>query len=363
MGPRKNSQVEVVRTLDEGQWREFIERHPQGNIFHTPEMFRVFECARYHRPELWAVVDCDGKPQALFTPVQLTLRNGVLSRLATRVVAYGSVLCEPGVKGEKALEGLLSAYRQTIASHVLFVELRNICDLRALEPVLETCGFSHEEHLDYLIDLNRSPDELLQSIGHRTRKNIRQGLKRGDLRVREVTDKRDIARCYTLIDKSYTAAGVPLADPSLFDAAFDVLYPRGMCKFWLASVNGTDVAASVELPYKDVIYGWYGGVDRRFSKYLPGELLMWHILTWGIENGYRVYDFGGAGKPGEKYGVRDFKAKFGGRLVAYGRNRFVPGPLRFKLFAASYDLYRRAAAFGGHLQEDLALRSSERGER
>lgn len=362
MDPRKHSQVEVVRTLNEGQWREFVERHSQGNIFHTPEMFRVFECARHHRPELWAAVDCDGKPQALFTPVQLTLRNAVLSRFVTRAVAYGGVLCEPGVRGEKALQELLSAYRQTIASHVLFAELRNLCDLSALEPVLEACKFTHEEHLDYLIDLNRSPAELLQSLGSRTRKNIRQGLKRGDLHVREVTDKQDIARCYTLIEKSYTAAGVPLADQSLFDAAFDVLYPRRMCKFWLASVNGTDVATSVELPYKDVIYGWYGGLDRRFSKYLPGELLMWHILSWGIENGYRVYDFGGAGKPGEKYGVRDFKAKFGGQLVAYGRNRFVPEPLRLKLFGASYDVYRKAVAFRGHMR-GLASRSWERGER
>ena len=31
----------------------------------------------------------------------------------------------------------------------------------------------------------------------------------------------------------------------------------------------------------------------------------------------------GAGKPNEKYGVRDFKAEFGGELVEYGRNLFI----------------------------------------
>ncbi len=356
MGHRtKQPEVEVVRTLSERQWREFVDRHPQGNIFHTPEMFQVFDRARQHRPELWAVVGYDGRPQALFTPVQVALRHRFLSRLTTRSIAYGSVLCEPGAKGEQALRELLSTYRQAMEWHLLFVELRNLCDLRALEPVLEGCGFVPEEHLDYLIDLNRSPEELLQSIGPRTRKKIRQGLRKGGLCVREVTEKKDVARCYGLIQQSYTAAGVPLADQSLFDAAFDILYPRGMCKFWLAGVNGTDVAASVELPYKDVIYGWYGGVDRRFSEYMPGELLMWHILTWGIENGYRVYDFGGAGKPGEKYGVRDFKAKFGGRLVAYGRHRFVSKPLRWKLFETGYGLYRRAAALQGRWRSPIEI--------
>lgn len=338
----EHPEIGVVRTLDETQWREFVDGHPHGNIFHTPEMFRVFERARSHRPELWAAVDGDGKLQALFTPVRLTLPNRLLSSFTARAVAYGSVLCEPGQVGENALRQILSVYQPAIERDILFVELRNLCDLRPLEPVLQSCGFLHEDHLDFLIDLKRTPEELLKSIGPRTRKKIRHRLKKADLCAHEVTEKKDVARCYRLIQQSYSAAGVPLVDQSLFDAAFDILCPRGMCKFWLASANGTDIAASVELLYKDVIYGWYGGVDRRFHQYLPGELLMWRILTWGIENGYRVYDFGGAGKPGEKYGVRDFKAKFGGTLVAYGRNRFVPSPLRWKMLETGYDLYRSA---------------------
>jgi len=33
----------------------------------------------------------------------------------------------------------------------------------------------------------------------------------------------------------------------------------------------------------------------------------------GVGNGYRLYDFG-TGRPDVEYGVRDFKAKFGGEL-------------------------------------------------
>ena len=42
-------------------------------------------------------------------------------------------------------------------------------------------------------------------------------------------------------------------------------------------------------------------------------------MEWGLNNGYSVLDFGGAGKPNEKYGVRDYKMKFGGELVNFGR--------------------------------------------
>ena len=54
-----------------------------------------------------------------------------------------------------------------------------------------------------------------------------------------------------------------------------------------------------------------------------------------------VYDFGGAGKPDEEYGVRDFKAKFGGNLVNFGRNVFVHNPMLLKLSRHGYEVYRR----------------------
>ena len=67
-----------------------------------------------------------------------------------------------------------------------------------------------------------------------------------------------------------------------------MLHPKSMVKFWLARVGDAYVAASVELLYKDVMYGWYGGVDRAYAGHNSGELLMWHILKWGVENNYKM---------------------------------------------------------------------------
>jgi serine/alanine adding enzyme len=67
---------------------------------------------------------------------------------------------------------------------------------------------------------------------------------------------------------------------------------------------------------------------------------MWDVIKWGAGNGYGVLDFGGAGKPGEIYGVRDFKAKFNGRRVNYGRNTHVHAPLRMKVSETAYQVAR-----------------------
>ncbi|MBN1453551.1 MAG: GNAT family N-acetyltransferase [Anaerolineales bacterium] len=331
--------IEIAHSLPEETWGQFVQENPMGNIFHTPEMFMVMQRTQGYKPNLWAAVDHMGRVFALLLPVQVTL-NQRLRYLTSRAIAYGSVLYNPCPQGQQALALLLQAYRRQADKTLLFTELRNLANLELIQPVLQDHGFLFEAHLNYLVDLKRSLDDVLQGIGSRTRKNIRRGLKRQTVSVEEVKDRGKLSVCYELLNQTYTAAHVPLAHPSLFEAAFDLLSPIGMVRFTLAYVEQTPVATSVDLVYKDVIYGWYGGTNRDYSAYMPTEMVTWDILRWGVENGYRVYDFGGAGKPDEESGVRDFKAKFGGELVNYGRNTLVHAPMRLAISQTAYELAR-----------------------
>lgn len=181
----------------------------------------------------------------------------------------------------------------------------------------------------------------MQGIGRRTRKKIRQALRKREVIIEEARTVGERDACYALLRQSYRMARVPLADRTLFEAAHQVLDPRGMIRFSLARRGEIAIGASVELLYREVIYGWYGGMDRAFGAYLPSELLTWQMLEWGATRGYGWYDFGGAGKPHEAYGVREFKAKFGGELVNYGRNTCVHAPLLLQVSEAAYALARR----------------------
>ena len=333
--------IRIVRDLPEGEWQRFADECPTGNIFHTPEMFHVFAKARGYEPTLWVAIDNHERPLALLLPVQVTLMDGLLRRFTTRAIAYGGVLCAPGSEGKAALDMLLRVYTREARGEGLFTELRNLSDLGDSKPVLDGNGFTYQDHLNYLIDLNRPSEAILQGIGRRTRKNLRRALRRGEVIIEEVNQREQVTLCYELLRRTYAQAKVPLADRSLFEATFDTLYPKGMVKFLLARVSDTYAAGSVELVYKDTIYGWYGGMDRTYSSYIPNELLLWYIFQWGAENGYRVYDFGGAGKPDEEYGVRDFKAKFGGDLVCYGRHTYVHSPALLRLGKWAYETWRR----------------------
>jgi serine/alanine adding enzyme len=333
--------MNIVNTLEMNLWRDFIDRHPQGNIFQTPEMFQVFSRTKGYQPKLQAAVAEDGQVLALMVPVFVTLKDGLFRSLTTRSIAYGSVLCAPGVAGHEALTALLRAYNHKVGREALFTELRHQADQSIYQPVFAQCGFTYQDHLNYLIDLNCSTDELFNRIGPRTRKHIRRELNRGQVLVEQLNTAEQIGVWYEVIKKTYLAAQVPIADISLFTAAFEILHPRNMIKFWLVRIGEDYAASSVELVYKDVVYGWYGGVDRAFSKFTPSEVLTWQILKWGAENGYRIYDFGGAGNPDQKYGVRDFKSKFGGNLVCFGRSTRIPHQSIYYLSKVGYGLLRR----------------------
>ncbi len=332
--------VNIVRTLPEEAWRAFVAANPTGNVFHTPEMFQVFERAAGYRPRLWAAVDADGRPGALLLPVEIAVLGGPLRGLTTRAVAYGSLLAGPASEGQEMLAPLLTAYRRDARRRALFTELRNLSDTAEWRRGLEASGFVYEGHLNFLIDLARPANAIWQGIRDNARRNIKKAQREGVI-VEEATEPAQVDVAYALLHDVYRRLQVPLADRSLFRAAFEVLQPAGMFKIMLARVAGKDIGVMTLLLHRGTIIYWYTGVDKAYSAYRANDLLVWHALEWGSRNGYRTFDFGGGGKPEEEYGVRDFKAKFGGELVNFGRYQCVHRPALLRLSELGYAALRR----------------------
>ncbi len=332
--------VTIVNDLGKDTWRKYVDENPLGNIFHTPEMFEVFARTRGHCPKIWAAMGENQEILALFPAVQISLNEGILQSITTRTIAYGSLLYSPGSAGREALEAVLQCYVRKAQGGGVFTELRNLSDLSAVQPILNKAGFCQEGHQDFLIDLDKPVDEVMRVISKSGRKSIRRSIEKG-VEVEEIQDRSCIPVFYQMLQNTYQRARIPLVDISFFYAVFDILVPKGMAKMLLAKVDGKYIAASLEMPYKQIIYSMYSGYDWDWRPYFPNDRLVWHILEWGAKNGYTTYDFGGAGKPGEVYGVREFKAKFGGKLVQYDRNTYVHTPLILLFSRVGYQMYRQ----------------------
>lgn len=336
----------IVNSLPESEWRCFVEQHPEGNIFHTPDMFHVFQQVKDYHPELWAALGDDGRILALFIPVHITLKNGIMKKITTRTNVFGGVLVSNESEAVQALTELLHAYQKSSGNNSLFTEIRNISPTDRFQDILCQYGFKYEEQLNYLIDLTPSPDEVFKRIGQRTRKNIRREMNLSRIQIIQASEQKEIMESYDLLINSYRHAQVPLSDKSLFLTAYTELAPKGMITVLIALVDQIPAATSIELFFKDTVTGWFAGMDRSLGSHCANEILMWHVLKNSSEMGYKKYDFGGAGRSDQKYGVRDFKAKFGGTLVDYGRNTWVPKPFILEMGKLGYRLYRRFYGLG-----------------
>jgi hypothetical protein len=333
-------EIRVTDRIAESAWRSFVDAQPNANIFHTPEMARVFERAEHHRTNALAATDPSGTPVALFAPVEVTLVDGPLRSWTSRAVAYGGLLCSDDLVGRDGVRRLLLDYRRTSGRRPLFTELRHLSDASLVRDILEADGFSHEDHLNFLIDLDRPEEIIWSGLSKTARQRVRSGHRKGVV-IEEVADELRLEQTYPLLDDVYQRIGVPLAGRSLFDAALAILHPLGMFRVFAARLGERIVATRYVLLYKDRILDWYAGADRAFVSSSPSEVLVWWILRWGREHGYRIFDFGGAGRPDEPYGPREFKAKFGGELVNFGRDVLVHAPTRLRLSRTGYAVARR----------------------
>lgn len=331
---------QIVNTLPEAAWRDFLQAQPDSNVYHTPEMFRALARVRRHQPQLWAALNPAGAPQALFLPVTVTLLSPWLRPLTGRAVAYGSVVSAPGPTGAAALAAVLRAYTHRAGKEVLLTELRNISDSSQARPTLEAQGFVYEPHLNYLLDLQPAEDGLWRTLTKSCQQSVRTSRNKGAV-VAPLTAREELSAAYALLKLVYARAQVPLADLSLFEAVWDQLHPAGMLHGFWAKVGDQPIGVCLLLAWRDRVIYWYGGLDREHAAYAPMEALLWQAIQWAKANGYSVFDFGGAGKPDEPYGPRKFKAKFGGALVDLGRYTHIPSAWRYRASQTGYAWLRR----------------------
>jgi lipid II:glycine glycyltransferase (peptidoglycan interpeptide bridge formation enzyme) len=89
-----------------------------------------------------------------------------------------------------------------------------------------------------------------------------------------------------------------------------------------------------------VLYGWYAAGSSAFTKFHCNEYGFWSTFEWGVKNGYRVYDFGGGGQPGEQSGIRHFKERLGGATRESGSYECVHQRMKYKVATLGLKVWR-----------------------
>jgi len=326
--------MEIVAELKESAWMEFLARTPGSNIFQSPHMARVYEATKGYRPHLVAA-EFRGEIRALMASVLVDYASGRWTRLTGRAIVTGGPLGDA-----HAFPHLLAAHDGTAQREALLSQIRNLEAPRDPTPFL-SAGYRWEDHVNFTIDLSKGESAILERMS----KARRKGIQRADRAGLEIRDLRrdDLDEAYALVRDTYTRASIPLADASLFRNAYEILGREGCLWAIAAVVQGTARAVRFVLRWEGVLYDWYAGSSDEGRNLHADEWLVWQVLTRGIARGCSTFDFGGAGRPGEPYGPREFKRRFGGREVNPGRFEKVYRPFATRATRVALEVWRKLA--------------------
>ncbi len=318
-----------IENLEPGSWAEFVKRHPNGNIFQTPDMYKIFSNTKNYTPVLVAVT-FNGEIVSLLLAVIQSEFSSPIDYLTSRVVIDGGPLVINN--DEELLKITLKKFKEITRKKSIYALFRNYWIWGDKINIFNQTGFKYIDHLNITVDLTRSIEEIWSSIHKYRRKEIKKAINKGVIvKLVDLNDRLLLDESYFILNKLYNKLKIPLPDKSIFDYSIELLGVNNQLKIFGAFLDNQLIGVRYVLCYNKEIFDWYAGSKDDFLPYHPNDILPWEIFKWGAENNYETFDFGGAGSPLKSYGVRDYKMKFGGELVSPGRFISIYNPLVYFL--------------------------------
>lgn len=320
---------------DEQAISEFLQASGGFQYFQSSAYFNVCHASEKLQPFYILAQQANHIVGVLLACRQVQV-GGPVGFLTSRTVIIGGPVADQ--TNPHIIEGLLQTCQQR-GPKSLYTQVRNLQDTSTLRAIFEKNGFHTDDHLGILIDLSQ-PEEVLWKDVHTKRRNeIRRAVKEG-CQVVEQTTPDALIDCYAILTEVYQRAKLPLPAFDHFNAMLDQSTETTGLRVFTAMSDDKIIGCMLCLAWGDTIYDYYAGAFSRYYHKYPNDLLPWEVFRWAKANGFAWFDFGGAGKPNVPYGVRDYKKKFGGRLLNFGRYERVHFPILYRLATTGFALWQ-----------------------
>ncbi len=323
---------------------EILQKSDEATIFHTSEWNQIL-IETFGVNNMTFVAKKDGRPLGLYI-VYYYLNSGprIICRSpdASLEAVYGGPIVINDLNNKTLVRKSLIQETELQAKTVMV----QISMPPGINPeFLNDLGYIYTPFYTSILCLNRSEEELFNSIHPYARNRIRKAQKS---RVEIVKEGREyLAEYYEMTKETLESQGVKVKPRNYYEKVLDRLGPSHKAKLFVAMYNGKPISGAIFLFYKDTVYYWHGASFNNYLFVSPNNLLHWELIKYGHQNGYKKYDFLNI-EPNRLPGIARFKMRFGGETKAYyrasGKTPFYRFPLlTYYLKHPSY-VYKRIMA-------------------
>ena len=221
----------------------------------------------------------------------------------------------------------------------IYIETRNLNDYSKWRGAFEKARFEYMRHLNFHIDCT-DKEAMWERLSEVRRRQVKKAISNGVEIKSEGISEAEIREWYQILKDLYAKKVKTPLFPLEFFLSF---YRKDIGKYLLVKYRGKVIGGMI-CPIMDgrTIYEWYiCGLDNEYREQYPSVMATWAAMEYANEHGLARFDVMGAGVPGVPYGVRDFKAEFGGELVEQGRFLCVCKPWLYRLGTFVVKLMKR----------------------
>ena len=309
--------------IDPQQWQALVEQSSYATWFQTKEAYAFYASLPEEMMPFAYGIEREGELRAVLIGY-ITREKNALKQYFTRraIIIGGPLIADDAI--EQDVELLLRAVTKGLHSQAIYIETRNFHDYSRWKEVFEACGFSYQPHLN--IQVTCDAEHTMSEQRHR---QVKKAIGNGAT-ICGAQSEQEIRDWYQILAKLYREK---VRTPLFSEEFFLQFYRNGVGKYLLVKHEGK-IIGGMMCPILEgkAIYEWYVcGLDEEYKDLYPSVMATNAAIEYAKANGLPLFDFMGAGKPNEPYGVRDFKMEFGGELVEHGRFLCVRKPILYAI--------------------------------
>jgi lipid II:glycine glycyltransferase (peptidoglycan interpeptide bridge formation enzyme) len=324
--------------FDEETWCSFVLENKNGNIFQTPEMYKVYLNTKQYEPIFTAIFDENKDILATLLGVRKEESGYLAKKFSKRVLILGGPILSDKADASSILGLILQSHNEYVGTSAIFTDLRNVYPLKELQSQFEKSGYHYIDHATTCVDLSLGVENLWNGLKSKRRQAIRKAIKSG--LTTDVATMDDLDDIYTLFEETYQRIPYPTPPKTLFSSILSILQSKKYARVVGIRFGEELVAVVINLLYKDLVYAWYCAGHQPYTRLHCNEYAFWSTFEWAAENNFKLFDFGGGGDPTQFDGVRTFKERMGGVTREIGRYECVHHRLKHMIATQGFKIWR-----------------------
>ena len=333
-------QIQTYKVMDRREWSRLVQESATGTWFQTPEAYEFFaSLPELFNPFALGLINEAGLRGVCVGYVTKEL-NAVKQFFTRRAIIVGGP-CIADDATDEEVRVLMGSVRAELAKQAIYIESRNLNDYGRWRKAFEKAGFAYKAHLNFHVDC-MDKELMWGRLSESRRRQIKKAQKNG-VEVVEAQTEQEIQEWFAMLHHLY----VTKVKTPLFPLSFFLEFHRRHLGTYLLVKKEGKIIGGIMCPILDgkCIYEWFVcGNDVAYKECYPSVMTTYAAMEYGNAHRLPRFDFMGAGQPNEPYGVREFKAEFGGKTVEYGRFLYVNSPFLYSIGCAWIRIFRKMSA-------------------